>query len=292
MQQIRIEKPSESLLEFYLRLWHIGKPRPSLTDVVEEACQSGTAFFDSYGGDGTNFAILNGIYKAGAIGQSTLVLHPNGSGNDFARTLGIFNEEDAIQAKQSGNICEVDVGKATFYDAKGHERTKVFLNIAEAGFGANVSDTVKWFKWAGKANYLSSIVANLLLYSPRQMHLKVNGIDLGDSKRYFVSVANGCYEGGGILLAKDDKPNDGFFGVLAAGDLSKPDGYRLVNRIKAGTHLQHEKIIYLPSKAFLVEIALSPKEQKSVLIHADGEVLGYAPAKFEILPEKLKVFRN
>ena len=86
-----------------------------------------------------------------------------------------------------------------------------------------------------------------------------------------------------MFVAPDADPTDGLLDVLTIGDLSKPDLLWSLPRIYKGTHLTHPKVTMERAR----EIKIQPKEPMSLQV--DGELLGEAPARFEILPTALNV---
>ena len=96
-------------------------------------------------------------------------------------------------------------------------------------------------------------------------------------------VANGQYFGGGMKIAPDARISDGQFDVVVLGDLGKIELVRNVPRVYDGSHITHPKVTV--SRARYVHVT-SPDR---VLVQADGEVLGTAPATFTIIPSALRL---
>ena len=90
-------------------------------------------------------------------------------------------------------------------------------------------------------------------------------------------VANGQYFGGGMKIAPDARITDGQFDIIVLGDLGKVDLVRNVPRVYDGSHLTHPKVSAF--RAARVEASSSDR----ILLQADGEVLGTAPAVFTIV---------
>jgi diacylglycerol kinase family enzyme len=76
---------------------------------------------------------------------------------------------------------------------------------------------------------------------------------------------------------------DGELDVVVLGDLGKLDLVRNVPKVYDGSHITHPKVSMM--RARRVEIA-SPDR---VLLQADGEVLGTAPASLVVVPGALRL---
>jgi diacylglycerol kinase family enzyme len=86
-----------------------------------------------------------------------------------------------------------------------------------------------------------------------------------------------------MKVAPEASLSDGLFDIVVAGDLSKLDMVRLVPRVYVGTHVTHPKLRVLRGREVRVD---SPDR---MLLQADGEVLGKAPATFRIVPGALRL---
>jgi diacylglycerol kinase (ATP) len=96
-------------------------------------------------------------------------------------------------------------------------------------------------------------------------------------------VANGRYQGGGMLIAPEALADDGLFDVLVIGDITKRDFVLNVGKIYRGTHLSHPKIELLRSASVSVDAEVP------VPIELDGEQPGTTPARFEVVPAALRL---
>jgi YegS/Rv2252/BmrU family lipid kinase len=177
----------------------------------------------------------------------------------------------------------VDLGVAE-YMSNGHRVERLFVNFAGMGFDAEiVRRTTQQFKALGSLpSYLLGALATLLTYRNKDIELKVDG-EIIKKRVCTVIMNNGRYGGGGMFTAPGASVDDGLFDVLIIGDVSKPDLLCSLPRIYKGTHLTHPKVTMKKAK----EIELSSKQ--SMLLQADGELLGQVPARFRVLPSALNV---
>jgi diacylglycerol kinase family enzyme len=98
-----------------------------------------------------------------------------------------------------------------------------------------------------------------------------------------VIVANGRYHGGAMRLAPEARPDDGLFDVVLIGDVSKIDFVTTSPKIYSGTYLRHPKVELLRSRTVVVD---APEH---LPIELDGEQVGTTPARFEIVPQALRL---
>ena len=93
------------------RLFISEKPG-EIENLARESVEAGFEQIVSAGGDGTLNEVVNGIEDAG--GNIILALVPLGTGNDFARTLGVpMDIDEAIEQILRGQTREIDLVRVT-----------------------------------------------------------------------------------------------------------------------------------------------------------------------------------
>ena len=225
------------------------------------------------GGDGTFHEVVNGLDAA----RVALGIIPAGTGNDFCRSVGIpLNPQITAQTLFKGRVIHVDLGCVN---------DRLFVNVAGVGFDARVAEEVnKNVKLlTGTSAYLFALFK--LVVSYRNIALKVvldNNIDLKINS-FLLAIGNGRYYGGGMCIVPSALVNDGFFHICVAGDFKKIEVLTTLPKIFSGKHLEHPKV--REYKAQAIEVFSDSRE----VVHADGEIVSCLPAKFSILPGKLKL---
>jgi diacylglycerol kinase (ATP) len=86
-----------------------------------------------------------------------------------------------------------------------------------------------------------------------------------------------------MQLAPEARPDDGLFDVVLIGDVNKRDFVTTAPKIYAGTYLAHPKVELLRSRTVAVD---APER---LPIELDGEQVGTTPARFEVVPDALRV---
>mgnify|MGYP002621801470 FL=1 len=158
------------------------------------------------GGDGTLNEVVNGIYD---VSKVILGYIPVGSGNDFARGMGLAKESmNAIdQILDMKQVREINVGVA---EQGGWSRR--FLVSSGIGFDAAVCHEVCVSKWKvilnrlklGKLSYAVVALDRLRKDKPVRMELQTeDGSWQEYPKTYFAAFMNLPYEGGGFKFCPD-----------------------------------------------------------------------------------------
>lgn len=258
--------------------------------------QEGRRLIVACGGDGTISEVANGILESGR--DIELGLLPSGTGGDFRRTLNIPpHAPAAARALRNGRTRLIDVGRVTYQDYEGAERTRCFLGVASLGMSPEVIARVKkqdasrlpfnashWL--SGKISFAAATLQTTLAFAPITIK-----IQLDDKTERRLTVANLCvanarYFGGGMKIAPQAKLDDGLFDVVSIGDLGALEIIFNAHRLYFGTHEGLEQVHHTLAKRVEICSATSSVE---VAIEVDGELLGRLPAIFEILPRALRV---
>ncbi len=256
------------------------------TELAREAVARGHELVISVGGDGTINEVVNGFYDSGSLNGTALGIVSTGTGSDYIRSLGIPRRYDeACKRFLEPRQITVDLGVLE-YAHNGHPVERLFVNFAGTGFDAEIvrrTNQRQYKALGGLAAYLLGALTTVITYRNRDISLKLDGETL-DRRACAVIVNNGKYGGGGMFTAPDATLDDGLFDVLIIDDIGKLDLVRSLPRIYKGTHLTHPKVTMKRAK----EIEIAPRDGRLPL-QADGEPLGYVPARFRILPAALKV---
>ncbi|HLB18633.1 MAG TPA: diacylglycerol kinase family protein [Gaiellaceae bacterium] len=253
-----------------------------LTELAARAADEGAELLVVVGGDGSVHEVANGI--AGRSGVE-IALIARGTGWDFARSLGVPRGIDrAIDVALSGKTRTIDLGRATYRLWAGGEGQSFFANVASAGMSGAIAQRANDSSKAlgGKVSYLWATFAVFSRWSSTEIHVTVDG-ETRRARMHDVIVANGPYVGGGMKIAPEAVPDDGTFDVLLIGDLTKRDLVLTMPKIFRGTHLPHPKAELLRGAHVSVDAA------DRLPIELDGEQPGTTPARFEIVPQALRV---
>jgi len=266
------------------------------SELAAQAARKGAKLIVACGGDGTISEVANGILAAGTGAE--LGILPSGTGGDFRRTIGIpARSSDAVKILRDGLTRQIDVGKVTFIDETGDHSSRYFVGVASFGMSAEVIGRVKeggsgWLstrtpKWlSGRLTFgLAMAQASLKTGATRVI------VQLDDDPQRHMTVANICianarYFGGGMKIAPDAKLADGRFDVISIGELGTARLLANAPRIYLGSHLGMPEVGHVLAKKIA---ARSVEKDELVQIEVDGELPGFLPATFQIIPQALRV---
>jgi diacylglycerol kinase (ATP) len=252
---------------------------------VAQAVADGAEQVVAVGGDGTLNEVANGLLALPDADRPELAVIPFGTGMDFARSHGIPRKLDAaVDVALNGRLATVDAGRVRYQAWDGGEAESFFGNIASAGMSGAVARQANETSKAlgGRISFFWALVRVFAGWSNTELEIDAGG-EKRSGKMTNLIVANGRYQGGGMLIAPEADAADGLFDILVIGDITKRDFVLNVARIYRGTHLSHPKIELLRSPIVSVD------GDVPVPLELDGEQPGTTPARFEVVPGALRL---
>lgn len=246
--------------------------------LAREAVESGVELVVAAGGDGTLNEVLNGLSED--FGRAHLGLLPMGTGNDFARTIGVPDDlEGAIAILKEGRVRTIDVARA---EVGG--RGRCFLNMSAGGFSREVSERAGEAKdrW-GPLAYMRAAIGALPELKGFLTRITLNGAEVLELETYNLVVSNGRYVASGIPVAPQAVLDDGLLDVMIAPATTIPQLAVLVPTVLLGRHADSDLLLF--RKATRVEIEGDPP----MAFNVDGELLGEGTARFEVIPRALRM---
>ncbi len=251
-------------------------------DAVE---RDGRRFVVAVGGDGTVNEVVNGLIDAdtGRPRADDLLLGvvPGGTGCDLTRTFGLNRPPEQLAEHLTGTgTFPIDVGRIHLLDRDGQPTTRLFVNIAEAGYGALATDLANRLpRRLGTARYAAGILGAVARFRLVSTTVAFDHDEVTHELSNVV-IANGQFFGGGLQVAPRALPDDGRFNLQVWR--GRPiDVLRASSSLRQGRHLARDDVHEWQS----AEVRIQPA--RPLLIEADGEVLGTTPARFDLLPRVL-----
>ena len=254
------------------------------TELTRQSIQRGADRIMAVGGDGTWNEVVNGILNSPRP-ETPAILYPQGTANDWSKTWPPPVDTKELNDRLLSNaVRNIDVGRIQFISPEGRRETRYFVNIADAGMGAQVVRKVnERSKWMGaNLTFVRAILETFISYNNAEIRILADEFSHSGLVRSAV-IANGKYFGSGMCIAPDAVPDDGRLAVVIIGDVSVTDYLKYLPKIKRGEHIRHPEVSYHMARQLQI---LSPHKLE---LEADGEFLGFAPAEIVVEPGKLSV---
>ncbi|GAA4669457.1 diacylglycerol/lipid kinase family protein [Frondihabitans cladoniiphilus] len=222
----------------------------------------------------------------GLLAQSGIPLGivPTGTGNDFARALGIPYEEplEALHLLE-GWLGHPPLSVDALRVRRTDGGTTWVAGGVSAGFDAFVNERANRMRRPrGRIRYDIALVLELLRLRRVDYEITIDGREQS-VPGILVTVGNAPSVGGGIRLLPDAVIDDGLADVLVVDRLSRATFVRLFPRVAKGTHTGDARVNV--SRATRVTI-----DAPGVAAYGDGERIGPLPVDVEIVPGALRVF--
>jgi len=228
------------------------------------------------GGDGTVHLAINACFEL----EMDLAVIPMGTGNDFARYIGVKNKELGLATIQTGAPKPMDVGVIKLHNGEQH----YFAGIASCGFDAEVNGRANRYRGpAGTAKYLVAVFQQLSTLKAQRLNLKIDAVTQA-GEYTLVAIANTNSYGGGMKVCPTADAYDGEFEITMVDRVSRSLLVRVLPRVFWGGHVKHPKVSQSVGQFVSITDA-------SPLIYADGERIGRGPASFDILPNAIRVWQ-
>ena len=233
-----------------------------------------------FGGDGTVHRFLPQLQRC----KIPALVVPKGSGNDFAKALGIPNEKTALEAWKKfcatgKNVSEIDLGIL-----QSGQSEIPFCCVAGAGLdsiaNARANRMPAWLR--GSAGYLLSALRSLPSFRPVTFSVTAGAREI-QRAGFLLAVGNADRYGQGIKIAPRAALDDGLLDVCLVGAMNKFKLLACIPTVFFGAHLGIREVEYFQAPEIRLD-ADPPLE-----IYADGEYACLTPATARLLPRALRV---
>jgi YegS/Rv2252/BmrU family lipid kinase len=251
------------------------------SDIARDAYGRGTRHFIAFGGDGTSYEIVNGLFPQ-AIGNEppTLGFLPLGTGNSFLRDFTDRGLDAATEWLLAGESRPVDVMRMRHWGGELY-----YINLLSMGFSADVAALrARRFSGWGELGYFISIFLTLARFNRRPFPTRVEGQEQFDDRRcLFVTFNNSKFTGGTMMIAPKAKVDDGLVEYVRWGPIGRIGLIRNLPGLYDGTHIQH------PLAECKSVQRVEFKLDAPVDVMVDGEVLSLQCEELSVLPGALNV---
>ena len=223
------------------------------------------------GGDGFIHEIIQHLVSR----NLPLGVIPCGTGNDFARSLGIHQLSFKKQLEVIGNPItkSIDLGLVD---------KSWFAAILSSGFDALVNERANLMTWPkGRMKYNIAMIEKLIALKPHLYRIRLDQSEI-HVEATLVTVANGASYGGGMKVCPEASLDDGLFDVMVLGKVSRIELLKVFPKVYRGTHVGHPAVTFY--RCSEIEIDGSGSS------FADGEPVSQLPLTATCVSGALKVW--
>jgi diacylglycerol kinase (ATP) len=257
------------------------------------------------GGDGTLSEAAQGFFEFGRDlsslprsinSNAALAILPGGTGDDFAR--GLTGGKRAPLEHWAGLLvayCKFGDAKTRIVDVlygrcDDYQTPFICLNASTMGIGgetaARVAAQGKLMRtFSGEARFALAAMIALAQWRERQTRVTIDG-EVYEGMMNLAAVANALYAGGGMMLSPAAKFDDGKLDVVTASGLNRAEILRELSRIHRGGHVANTKVRIRQGTKVRIETTNS---EDAMRIEADGNVRGFTPVEFQVMPRALRI---
>lgn len=239
--------------------------------LTEKAVSLGNKLIIAAGGDGT----VRGVASVLLGTDIVLGILPFGTGNDLVKPLKIPTLPiEAIKNIISGFVKKLDAGRIN---------GKAFFNIAGIGFDVDVLVETERYKSKlglnGMLPYFLGILSSIL--GKKKIPMKIT-LDDETVERdiLLIDIANGTYFGGGMLVAPDSDPFDGYFDVVMIKDVGFFRFLALLPKFIKGTHINYRDVVTVKRAK---KVSINAMNNEEYPIQMDGEIDDVTPVSVEMI---------
>jgi diacylglycerol kinase (ATP) len=223
------------------------------------------------GGDGFIHEIIQHLVSR----DIPLGVIPCGTGNDFARSIGVFDLPFSRQLEliEKHDATHIDLGRV---------QDQWFAAILSSGFDALVNDRANSMRWPrGRMRYNIAMIEKLIALRPHSYRIRVDESYL-EVQATLVTVANGSSYGGGMKVCPDASINDGLFDVMVLGRVSRIELLKVFPKVYRGGHVGHPAVTFYRCNEIEIDGSGSS--------FADGEPIAQLPLIAKCVSAALKVW--
>ena len=248
---------------------HVSASPADLTRVAAEASRDSYDRVVVCGGDGS----LNLALREFDLEKGTLALVPLGSGDDFARVLGIPRTlRGSCEIAAGLSVREVDVALAN--------GTR-FLGVAGLGFDSEVAryanEQVRLLR--GSLVYLYAILRVLPRFRP--IPVRIDGVR--DEQIMFATVSNSGQYGGGIRIMPHAVLDDRLLDLCLVLQTTRTQLLKTLPQAYRGAHLGSSFVETARAAAFAFAA------ERVLDVYADGERVTTTPVAFGLESQRLRI---
>jgi len=249
------------------------------SELAADGARGGASLVVAAGGDGTIHEVVAGLLSQ-RESPPALGVVPLGTGNDFARNLGIPLDPMSALSQVHDEGRDIDITRLTL-----DGRSDWCVNALNGGFSGQVAEAVtaemkeRW----GRLSYLRAATASLTDLVTYDIHLSGHGDEPETSQGYNLAIANGPAIGGGFPIAPEADPTDGMVDLVVVKPAPVARLTTLLPAVLGGQEPESE--LFQSWRLRKGSIRIDPPLPFSL----DGDLQQAARIEFQVAPAALHV---
>lgn len=247
------------------------------------------------GGDGTVMSVINGFMNH-AIKEVFLTILPEGTANDFAHEMKIFNYHDTIAAIKKQQVKKIDVIKCTYVDEAQHEQQLYGNSSAGVGLLSRVfqiQDRAGFRmlkKITGDFAYTFGTLIKIATTKKYSVTMSVNG--KSSTTNMDMLLIRKTKKNGAVSFVPFAKPDSGNLDSILFHSSTIMNRYMLAARILLSKNkMNDKKVEYFgdESSDIVDPKVMEVKSPTPIPVELNGEFIGFTPCKFEVIPAAVQM---
>ncbi len=269
--------------------WSFTRRRGDAAVLAREVTRAGAKLVVAVGGDGTASEVIDGLTDGDRPLRPgvTFGFIPRGTGGDFRRTLGWPSDSgEAARVLSTGVERTIDLGRIELTGEDGRPQVRHFANVAGFGISGRVVQEVERTGKAlgGRFAFMLASARVLVAWRDQAVRWRADGGPWREDRVTALSVCNGRYFGGGMMVAPGALVDDGLFDVTIWRGIGLSDFVLRKGMLYDGSHVRLANTQTLRVRTLEAE----PLGGEAVLLDVDGEQPGRLPARFTVVPGALR----
>ena len=241
------------------------------------------------GGDGT--VSLGAEIVAGTPVRLGIV--PAGSGNDFARVLGLSvnDPEESTRAllhALSRPVVTIDAIELTSAGENAPPHRSLALGNVNLGFDALVNARANGTRTGHTMRYTTAVMRELTTFRPLPYWLEIDGGERIELDAQLLSLCSSGVYGGGMRMVPGSRIDDGRLELLSIEGKRRRDLVRFFPRVFKGTHTELDGVEVRSVR----EVTVGLRHGRALRAYADGEARSLLPVTARVLPGAVRLLAD
>ena len=164
-------------------------------------------------------------------------------------------------------------------------KPRICFNAVEIGAAAEIIQRSKKVRSKINSRLISTItgiISTVPTYTSNIFEITIDDKITINQNVTICVIANGKYLGGQFNVAPQSSISDGYLDIILLKDSGSLMMLGGIVSMKSGNYFEKDNILYFRAKKVHIK-----SKQRSVSISVDGEPIGFLPATFQILHNKL-----